>query len=201
MPNMAIDKMNVARRQLGTALALFIEDQDPVSVHVLACGGGEVAEQLARQANQEPFATEIKATFDDLELRDIRRLRNRFWNAFKHATTISGQARADDELFANFDDRQNEHALFIGWYDYMMATNRLPIEAQVFQVWYFALYPEKLAPDISPAPYTNFFPAMKGIHRTEQKQRLREVITWAKQQPSYTNDVLTDDTPLILPFP
>jgi hypothetical protein len=197
---MAIDKTNVARRQLGTALALFIEDQDPVSVHVLACGGGEVAEQLARRAQQEPFATEIMTTFSDLKMRDIRRIRNQFWNAFKHATTRAGNDRTDEELLMNFDDRQNEHALFIGWYDYMMAVNRLPIEAQVFQTWYFALYPEKLAAEISSAPYTNFFPAMKEIDRTEQKRRLREVIAWAKQQPSYVDHDLTDNTPLIVPL-
>jgi hypothetical protein len=197
---MPIDKTNVARRQLGTSLALFIEDQDPISVHVLACGGGEVAEQLARQAQQEPFASEIMTTFSDLEVRDIRRIRNQFWNAFKHATTLSGQTRDDEQLLAHFDDRQNEHALFVGWYDYMMATSRLPIEAQVFQIWYFALYPEKLAPEVSPTPYTNFFPAMKTIDRTEQKRRLREVIVWAKQQPCYVEDILTDNTPLILPL-
>jgi hypothetical protein len=197
---MPVDKTNVARRQLGTSLALFIEDQDPISVHVLACGGGEVAEQLARQARQETFASEIMATFSDLEVRDIRRIRNQFWNAFKHATTHSGQTRDDEELLANFDDRQNEHALFIGWYDYMMAVNQLPIEAQVFQIWYFALYPEKLTPEVSPTPYTNFFPAMKTIDRTEQKRRLREVIVWAKQQPCYVDDDRTDTTPLTLPL-
>jgi hypothetical protein len=195
---MAIDKTNVARRQLGTALALFIEDQDPVSVHVLACGGGEVAEHLARQAEQEPFATEIMATFSNLQMRDIRRVRNQFWNAFKHATMRSGTGRADEELLAAFDDKQNEHALFIGWYDYMMAVNQLPIEAQVFQIWYFALYPEKLAPGISSATYVDFFPAMNSIDRIEQKRRLREVIAWAKEQPTYKEHILTDNAPLIL---
>jgi hypothetical protein len=197
---MIFDKTNVARRQLGTALALFIEDQDPVSVHVLACGGGEVAEQLARRADQEPFAMEIMATFSNLEMRDIRRIRNQFWNAFKHATTLAGTPRADEELLAAFDDQQNEHTLFIGWYDYMMAVNRLPIEAQVFQVWYYALYPEKLAAGISSESYVSFFPAMKSIDRPEQKRRLREVIAWAKQQPRYVEDDLTDNTPLILPL-
>jgi hypothetical protein len=195
---MAIDKTSVSRRQLGTSLALFIDDQDPVSVHVLACGGGEVAEHLARQAQQEPFATEIMATFGDLEIGDIRRIRNQFWNAFKHATTLSGQTRADEELLANFDDRQNDHALYIGWYDYMMAVGRLPIEAQVFQVWYFALYPEKLAPDVSPTPYIEFFPAMKETDRTERKRRLRGAIAWAKQQPLYIDDDRTDNMPLIM---
>ncbi|OSI73915.1 hypothetical protein BSZ21_06105 [Bradyrhizobium canariense] len=87
---MAIDKANVARHRLGTALALFVEDLDPVSVHVLACGGGAVAEQLARRAEQEPFATEVMANVQRSENGDIRRIRNQFWNAFKHPTTRDG---------------------------------------------------------------------------------------------------------------
>jgi hypothetical protein len=47
------------------------------------------------------------------------------------------------EVFIAADD---VHTLFIGWYDYMLAVGALPIEAQVFQIWYFALYPEKLNP-------------------------------------------------------
>jgi hypothetical protein len=35
---MPLDKLEVVRRQLGTALALFLNDHDPVSVHVLASG-------------------------------------------------------------------------------------------------------------------------------------------------------------------
>jgi hypothetical protein len=43
---MTLDKIHVARRQLGVALALFLEDLDPIVVHVLACTAGEVAEYL-----------------------------------------------------------------------------------------------------------------------------------------------------------
>ena len=69
-----LDKIQIARRQLGTALALFIDDRDPVSVHTLACAGGEVAEHLTRKAGAEPFVSHALATFTDRELVDIRRL-------------------------------------------------------------------------------------------------------------------------------
>jgi hypothetical protein len=46
------DKTEIARRQLGTALALFIEDRDPVSVHTLACAGCEIAEYLTPKSIQ-----------------------------------------------------------------------------------------------------------------------------------------------------
>ena len=42
-----LTKLNVARHQLGTALDLFIRDQDPIAVQCLACGGGELIEAIA----------------------------------------------------------------------------------------------------------------------------------------------------------
>jgi hypothetical protein len=53
---MSLDKAQIARRQLGAALALFIDDLDSVAVHVLACGGGEIAERLAIKAEKAPLS-------------------------------------------------------------------------------------------------------------------------------------------------
>jgi hypothetical protein len=90
---MTLSKIEAARRQLGAALALFIEDQDPVSVHSLACDGGEVAEQLADKTAGAPFRSHILETFPDMNVAEIKRLRNRYWNAFKHALGRDGLER------------------------------------------------------------------------------------------------------------
>ena len=82
-----LTKAEVARRQLGTALAMFMNDQDPVTVHVLACGAGEIADHLSGAAGHEPFSTHILKTFPDMDKGELRRLRTKHWNAFKHATT------------------------------------------------------------------------------------------------------------------
>ena|SRR5215831_12237491 len=82
---MKLDKTEIARRQLGTALALFLQDCDPVSVHALACAGCEIAEHLTRKAGEEPFSTHALLTFPDLDIGKIRRLKNQYWNAFKTA--------------------------------------------------------------------------------------------------------------------
>jgi hypothetical protein len=57
------DKADIARRQLGTALALFLDDADSVSVHTLACAGSEIAEHLTRKAGAEPFSGHALASF------------------------------------------------------------------------------------------------------------------------------------------
>ena len=45
-----MDKLDVARRQLGTALWLFLGDVEPLAVQALACGAGEILNELAAQA-------------------------------------------------------------------------------------------------------------------------------------------------------
>jgi hypothetical protein len=64
----------------------------------------------------------------------------------------------------------------MGWYDYALAVNALPIEAQAHQVWYIALYPEKLDPKHSVERYEKIFPNLRARSRPEQKRMLNEVI-------------------------
>ncbi len=194
-----LTKIEVARRQLGTALALFLADQDPVSVHALACGGGEIAHRLAELAGAEPFVAHVEATFPDMERRTIWGLRTRYWNPIKHATNKSGADRADDELLAAFTDEVNDHHLLIGWYDYGAASGALPIEAQAFQTWYFAKHPDKLSGAQDPLNFTAHFPGILTMERAEQKAALRQKIAVARTLPEVMDDPRTDRRPLILP--
>jgi hypothetical protein len=65
---MNLDRAEVSRRQLGTALSLFLDDQDAVSVHTLACAGSEIAEHLMRIADQKPFSTHALQSIPDLDM-------------------------------------------------------------------------------------------------------------------------------------
>lgn len=193
-----MDKLEIARRQLGTALALFLNDLDPVSVHCLACGGGEIAETLTRRAGEEPFSAHSLEVVPDLTQRSLREMRNRYWNAFKHAMDRSGTDRRDEEIIANFDDLKNDHVLFVGWYDLALAAGKMPIEAQAFQAWYFAKFPEKLAEEVDPAPYQALFPQLDVLSRTDQKARLREAILESRMNAEVMEDEKTDRQPLIM---
>jgi hypothetical protein len=99
MRGMNLTKAKVARRQLGIALALFLEDFDPVSVHTLACAGGELADRLASAKGAMPFSAHALAVVPNLDDKRLKRVRNQFWNAFKHATTRKGVPRSDSGLF------------------------------------------------------------------------------------------------------
>jgi hypothetical protein len=195
---MKLDKTEIARRQLGTALALFLEDSDPVSVHALACAGREIAEHLARKAGEKPFGTHALLTFPDLSPEKLGSLQNQYWNAFKHALTRGGFEREDSALLERFADEVNDHTLFIGWHDYMLAVRALPIEAQIFQVWYFALYPEKLNPEVDTTTHQRVFPMLPSKSRADQKRALREVISsFPEENAEVMNHPQTDPRPLI----
>jgi hypothetical protein len=141
----ALTKLEVARRQLGTALWLFLEDLDPVSVHTLTGAGVELAEQEARDVGVSPFIEHILQTNPGMSPQQYYALSRQFYNAFKHALQKNGSARDDSMLLQDFGDVQNDALLFVGWTDLIRASTSSPIEAQVFQAWFYACYPKKLA--------------------------------------------------------
>jgi hypothetical protein len=195
-----MDKAEVARRQLGTALDMWLRGQDPVSVHCLAMAGGEVAEWLAEKAGGKPFKNHILHTFPDLNIKGIRTIQRKYVNAFKHATAIGGKDREDDELLDSFDYIVNEHMLFIGWYDYGMAGLPRPIEAQAFEVWYLGKYPEKISPEANSDGIKHTFPDLPALSLSRQRARLVDVIRKARKNGIVMNDPGTDRRPLVMPW-
>jgi hypothetical protein len=101
-------------------------------------------------------------------------------------------------LLATFDDSRNDEALFVGWFDYFTAVGKWPIEAAVFQNWYFSLHFESADPDF-PSGYEigGRFPEWEAEQRPVRKRRLRELIDLAKQQPACMNDPRNEKEPLI----
>ena len=176
-----MDKGEVARRQLGTALDLFIRGQDPVSVHTLAMAGGEIAERLAEKIGAESFMSHIRATFADMKVEDLRRIQRKYYNAFKHATKLNGQDRDDESSLDNFDPQTDDHVLFHGWHDLTISGSPIPIEAQVFEIWYFAKYTEKVNPDVDISEATSLFPSLSSRSSTRQRSALVEAIRKARR--------------------
>ena len=194
---MELTKIDVARRQLGVALALFLEDLDPVSVHTLASAGGELAEYLAREVGSTPFIEHVLQTDATMTPTAYYRLARQHYNAFKHLNRLNGTKRDDQALLAAFDDRQNHALLFIGWSDLLAATGKLPIEVQVFQVWFYASYPEKLTAKEDANRLSSAFPGLLDLSRQERKRALRAQIDLIRTNRKVMQDSRTDASPLV----
>jgi hypothetical protein len=187
-----LTKLLVARAQLVTAFDLFVRDNDPISVQCLACGGGEVIEGLAEVKGEDVFATHIMTTQPDMDRGAIRGRRNQYWNAFKHFSDRKGLARADEELLRRFDDTVNDTALFIGWWDYLQLQKKMPVAAQVFQVWWYALNERKLSPTADLTVVRTAFPDIMGQDRAEQKRRLRRSVEKYRKDRNLLADPATE---------
>ena len=124
-------------------MELFIRDRDPVAVQCLACGGAELIEAIATLENVEPLSTHMLKTVPDLDMKELRTIRRRYWNAFKHMNDRGGAMRDDSDTLTAFNDTKNDAALFVGWWDYYAVTKMLPLPVQVFQKWVHK-YPQRL---------------------------------------------------------
>ena len=194
-------KLRIARAQLGTAMSLFIRNKDPLSVHALACGGSEVMEGLAEHYSLPTLSTHILETHPDIDIAKIRKLRNQHWNVIKHFYSRDNKTARDDEaLMASFSDFANDSVLFMGWLDYMNVTKRLPIEVQVFQVWWYATNEEKMNPDSDPEPYRSIFPGIMGNERSEQKRRLARAVEKYRRNAEILADPRTEVGSLAISF-
>jgi hypothetical protein len=135
----------------------------------------------------------------DVGLKKIRSLKNQYWNAFKHLTTHGGEPRDDSETLASFNDSKNDAALFIGWHDYFTVTGRLPLPVQVFQLWWFSLNEEKLAPGADRATIRMLFPEITKDTRAERKRRLRRAVEKYRNNTETLADSRTENNPLCFP--
>ncbi len=171
-------KLQVARAQLYTAMDLFLRDKDPISIQVLACGAAEVLEKLANISGEIPISTHILKTHPSLDIDKLYKARNLFWNSFKHVTRLDGNIRDEDaKTIRDFSDVDNDMILFLAWFDYMAVSKKLPVSAQVFQVWFYALKPDKLDPSgESTSIVLSEFPNLSSDGRKEQKRRLRRAV-------------------------
>jgi hypothetical protein len=194
-----MDKREIARRQLGAALDMFLRGQDPVSIHTLAMAGGEIAERLAKTAGVEPFINHVLDTFPDISMQDARNIQRKYSNAFKHATDKNGLDREDEAILQSFGADVNDHVLFIGWYDFGRSGSPRPIEAQVFEAWYLAKYPEKINPTES-ARITKIFPNLPTTSPQRQHQILLKTIRKARKNGFVMKDPGTEPRPLLLPW-
>jgi hypothetical protein len=175
----ALTSAEAARCQLGTALSLFLDDRDPVSVLCLASAGGEIAEQLASTGDQNAFsAYGLAAAAVDVAV--LRQERNAYWSDFKAA--VKGDGKSGRAVLADFSDVRNDSPLFVGWLDYANAVGKQPIEAQVFSFWYLA---KRATESLAWSPLFNqFFGSIATMVRSAQKQSLRNAIALAQGSPT-----------------
>lgn len=188
-----ITKEDAARRQLVTSIRLFFENRDLISIHTLAQCAFMVLDNVCEKRGFSRFIEHMVEVNPSSNEEQIYKLAATYRNFFKHAD------RDPDTFLQDFDDDCNDHILIIAVEDLARLTGKLPVEAQVFQLWYFSVYRERLnceAYERMIKSIENWFPEIQHIVRAEQKRLGREVLDRALALPELLDDPRTDITEL-----
>ncbi len=82
---MKLHKKEIARRQIDTAIDLFLQGKDYLSVVTLAGAGEEVIGNLLIRAKQKNILSHLKRLLEGREFKVANQEINGFRNALKHA--------------------------------------------------------------------------------------------------------------------
>ncbi|MBI4252433.1 MAG: hypothetical protein HY618_08235 [Candidatus Tectomicrobia bacterium] len=154
-------EIDAARSQLATAINLFFNDVDPISVHSLACASAEILEAICRKNSKQTFFAHMRESNPKFTSKEIRETLNKSKNWFKHADKDHG------DVLTDFSDVLNDYAIFMASHDYGSLENWKPIEIQVFQLWFSAVYMKHMDPRLEIVQ--QLFPDMDKKNRREQK--------------------------------
>lgn len=123
-----ITKQDVASSQLSTAVWLWANDWDPVSVHVLASAAAEVVGVLRRTNTELPVQSEILTSLaSEFDERFESYLRTSF-NFMKHGAR-------DAASTLRFNPNESEWVIYHACVDYLAAFGVAPPEALLFLVY------------------------------------------------------------------
>lgn len=158
----ACSKPDAAVRQLDVAIGLLFTDGDPLATRTLAGAAYGIFADLAEHQKQgSSWRTKM---FEDSGLSEKEGIRilNAAQNYLKHADW-------DPHSSLAFEEEENDHLMFIASIECGGIGHPLSYSMQAFQIWYLALYPEKIGHDTQPvATAKQVFPDLSTKERREQ---------------------------------
>ena len=169
-------RLDAAKSQLATAIRLYLEDCDPVSVHTLVMAAGKIIDRLCESKGASAVRGDFLAVIVPERRKEVGHALNKARNFFKH---VVGYERLED-----FSDDQN----LIGIIMAVEGLHRLDVEmpeARIFSGWVRVVAPNLVA---APPPddwVATVFGDIRNQPRTAQKESGRvtlDVITRLEKQ-------------------
>ncbi len=129
-----ITKLDAAKRQLETAIRLYFREEDPVSIHTLACAAYNVIRDINRRQGGSPML--IKDEFIEVYVkpgheREARNKLSEAENFFKHADR-------DHPEKIEFDPDASAFIIWDATRGYFKITREWSPLFQVFNLWFVA---------------------------------------------------------------
>ncbi len=130
---MIITKLESARRQLETAVKLYFNDAEPVSIHTLTCASHEILAELNAKRGEGPAIMSDHMIKEPYK-KEYRNMLVQAKNFFKHADRDPG-----DTL--EFNPEVNEYFLLDACEQYEIATSEKVPSFIAFRAWFHSKRP------------------------------------------------------------
>ena len=155
-------KRDAAVRQLDGAIGLLFTDGDPLAVRTLAGAAYGILADLAEDQEQgSSWRTKIIED-SGLSEKEALQVLNAAQNYLKHADR-------DASSSLSFEEEENDHLMFVASIECGSIGHPLSFSMQAFQIWYLALYPEKVGHDTQPVRTSkDIFPGLSKKERPQQ---------------------------------
>lgn len=128
MPFYKISKLEAARRQLQTAIKLFFNDGDSISIHTLAAAAYTILRDLADDQKMIIEDEVLSLVKDEMRSTFIKKMKEP-QNFFKHADK-------DPKNELRFNPKFNDIRLFYAVWLYNQFSDDLSFWIQSYKVWF-----------------------------------------------------------------
>ena len=133
----AVSKLDVARRQLETAIKLFFYDGDFVSLHTLAAAAFNVLNDLSRQAGED------KKSIRDELLHHVREDKRKvFLDQLRKTENFMKHADRDPDETHSFDPGLSTFFLIDAVRCYWKITGEHTLVTEAYFLWFMTEHPD-----------------------------------------------------------
>lgn len=133
-----ISKIEAAERQLRTAIRLFFNSDDSVSIHTLVSAADGILTGLCLKNGSSPgFMRDLKTYIKPGKQKKYLQFLNKAQNFFKHADTDS-----EEEL--EFFKEGTRYMIFSSIMAFRNLTKKCFFEGYFYELWFILAYPDTI---------------------------------------------------------
>jgi hypothetical protein len=138
---MTVTKLDAAKSQLATAIRLYFEDCDPVSVHTLVMAASEIIDRLCQSKGAPTLRNDLflAPVLPEQRRKEMADALDKARNFFKHASSSK-----PNQVLRDFSDEQNLIGIIMAAEGLGLLGVEMP-ETRAFTAWIHVVEP-KLAP-------------------------------------------------------
>jgi hypothetical protein len=130
---MTITKLDAAEREIVAAVQLLFDGGDPIPVYALAAAAREITTTLCEKRGLRSMIDAIHEDHPHMTRKDIYREAAKHAAFFKHAKTDPNAVLED------FAPTEADSVLFMACLDFGRLCGGKPIEADAFELWFYAM--------------------------------------------------------------